>query len=338
MLRVAIGVLTTLVSVASSAQNASAPLDRAAIDRAAGAVIDVFAQEYFDASVSERVAGELRRRVTAGRYLVAADTADLAAQLTADFFELTRDKHIAVAPARPKAAVSGGAEPRRDLPTTNGFRRTEIVAGNVGVLELAFFLRPGEHRDALAQAMQTLQPADALILDMRGNSGGSPETVALLISYLIEPAGALIFDIIRRDQSKDEYRTTAVPAALVNARRPVYVLTSRRTFSAGEGLAFMLQDRRRALVIGETTAGAANPGRGYPAGDLFEVTVPNGRVAAAIGGRNWEGQGVAPDVATEAPDAFRAAHLRALDDLIAASSTQSRQDELIRIRATLTQR
>jgi hypothetical protein len=47
---------------------------------------------------------------------------------------------------------------------------------------------------------------------------------------------------------------------------------------------------------------------------------------------------VAPDVATEAPDAFRAAHLRALDDLIAASSTQSRQDELIRIRATLTQR
>lgn len=334
----AIGVILTLIVVATaSPQRESPPLDRAAIAREAAAVIDVFAREYFDGPVSHHVAEELRGRVAAGRYAAAAAPSDLARQLTADFVELTRDKHIAVALARPPGSTGGGQE-RRDVPTTNGFRRTEIVAGNVGVLDLAFFLRPAEHRDALEQAMQTLQPADALILDMRGNGGGSPDTVALLVSYLIDPPGALLFDVIRRDQSKDAYRTSAVTRSLVNARRAVYVLTSRRTFSAGEGLAFILQERERALVVGEPTAGAANPGRGYPAGDLFEITVPNGRVSAASSGRNWEGQGVAPDVQTDAVDAFRVAHLRAIDDLIQEAPTAARRDELMRIRSTLTQR
>jgi C-terminal processing protease CtpA/Prc len=337
MLRATIGALVTLIVVTPAfAQSEFRGFDRAAIDREAAAVVDAFAQEYFDISVSLRVADELRRRVMAGHYGGAATAADMAKQLTADFFELTRDRHISVVPTRPGTGAAGQA--RRDVPTTNGFTRTEIVPGNVGVLELAFFLRPAEHRDALEDAMRALQPADALILDMRGNGGGSPDTVALLASYLIDPPGALLFDIIHRDQSRDAYRTSAVTASLVNARRPIYVLTSRRTFSAGEGLAFILQERKRALVVGERTVGAANPGRGYPAGTLFEITVPNGRVVSAIAGRNWEGQGVEPNVATDASEAFRVAHVRAIDDLIAKASTAARRDELKRIRAAVGQR
>ena len=106
------------------------------------------------------------------------------------------------------------------------------------------------------------------------------------------------------------YTTEATPPLTRNARRPIYVLTSPRTFSAGEGLAFILQERKRAVVIGEVTAGAANPGRSYPAGTMFEITVPNGRVVTAITKRNWEGSGVTPDIIVPAADAFRVAHLR----------------------------
>ena len=152
-------------------------------------------------------------------------------------------------------------------------------------------MRPVEHRDALAAAMQVLQPADALIIDMRANGGGSPDTVALLISYLIEGTGQALFEIVHRDGSKEVYRTPEEAPATRNARRPIYVLTSARTFSGGEGLAFLLQELKRALVIGEVTAGAANPGRPYPAGELFEITVPNGRVLSTIRpcqlGRPW---------------------------------------------------
>ena len=97
------------------------------------------------------------------------------------------------------------------------------------------------------------------------------------------------------------------------------MLTSARTFSGGEGLAFLLQELKRAVVIGEVTAGAANPGRPYPAGELFEITVPNGRVVSTIRRANWEGHGVTPDISVPAADAFRVAHLRAIDDLLSNS-------------------
>jgi len=183
-----------------------------------------------------------------------------------------------------------------------------------------------------------VQPAAALILDLRDNGGGSPGTVALLLSYLLDAAARPLFDIVHRDGSKDSYTTEATPPPTRNAARPIYVLTSPRTFSAGEGLAFLLQEWKRAVVIGEVTAGAANPGRPYPAGPLFEITVPNGRVVTAITKRNWEGSGVTPDVRVPAAEAFRVAHLRALDDVIAATADPTRREELRSIRAGLAKR
>ena len=325
-----------MVLVLASARTPAQSFDAAAIGSAVRAVVDVFEREYFDAALSKTVADEISRRLDGGRYAGANPPAALATRLTADLYELTRDKHIAVAVATPRAANNGGGAERRNVPTTAGFRRTEIIAGNVGVLDLAFFMRPVEHRDALAAAMQVLQPADALLLDMRENGGGSPDTVALLISYLIDGSGQPLFEILRRDGSTDAYRTEAQAPATRNGRRPIYVLTSARTFSAGEGLAFLLQELKRAVVIGEVTAGAANPGRSYPAGTLFEITVPNGKVVTAIARGNWEGSGVAPDVAVPAADAFRVAHLRAIDDLLATASA-ARREELTRIRAKVSQ-
>ena len=261
--------------------------------------------EDFDAALSKTVAEEIKRRLDGGRYADANVPAALAKRLTADFYELTNDKHIAVALATPRAANSGGGGERRNVPTTAGFRRTEIVAGHIGVFDLAFFMRPIEHRDALAAAMRILQPADALIIDMRANGGGSPDTVALFISYLIEGTGQPLFEMVHRDGSKEVYRTPEEAPDSRNARRPIYVLTSALTFSGGEGLAFLLQELKRAVVIGEVTAGAANPGRPYPAGELFEITVPNGRVLSSIGRANWEGRGVTPDVRVPAAEAFR---------------------------------
>jgi C-terminal processing protease CtpA/Prc len=116
------------------------------------------------------------------------------------------------------------------------------------------------------------------------------------------------------------YVTLDVPLSDRDARRPLYVLTAARTFSAGEGAAYLLQERRRAEIVGEQTAGAANPGRPYPVNNRFEVTVPNGRVRSAVNGSNWEGRGVMPDIAVPESDALRTAHLRALRRLAAAAA------------------
>ena len=315
------------------AQSDRSELDAAAIESAVRAVADVFEREYFDVALSKTVAEEIERRLDRGRYADAGAPAALAKRLTADFYELTKDKHIAVAIARRESGTAQSGPERRNVPTTAGFRRTEILPGNVGLLDLAFFMRPVEHRDALAASMKTLQSADALILDMRENGGGSPGTVALLISYLLEPPERALFEIVTRSGSRETYRTEPTPTR--NAKRPVYVLTSPRSFSGGEGLAFLLQDLKRAVVIGEATAGAANPGRPYPAGDLFDITVPNGQLLTSVTRRNWEGHGVTPDIIVPAADAFLVAYLRALDDVIAATVDPTRREELRRIRAGL---
>lgn len=195
-----------------------------------------------------------------------------------------------------------------------GVRRIEILPGNVGYLELTSFFRPEEASDAIAAAMQTLTHADALILDMRLNGGGSPATVALLASYLLEP-GLPLWDIAHRPpEPPDHYATVTVSSH--DAKRPVYVLTASQTFSGGEGLAFILQERHRAEIVGEVTAGAANAGRPYRVNARFSVTIPNGQVKSAVGGGNWEGAGVTPDVKAAAADALKVAHARALRGLI----------------------
>ncbi len=178
--------------------------------------------------------------------------------------------------------------------------------------------------------MRTLQHADALILDMRHNTGGSPDTVALLASYLFDAPQLPLFEIVARSGDSRLYKTETSELAGRNESRPVYVLTAKRTFSAGEGIAFVLQERGRAEVVGERTAGAANPGRPYAVNSRFEVTVPNGEVRTAVTGRNWEGRGVKPDVSIAASDALRVAHIRALRRLLGQTPSGSWHDRLKR--------
>lgn len=296
----------------------------------------MISKEYFDPKVGADVDAALKRSLAEGRYARAADDQTLARLLNRDLYAATHDKHLNVearldVPAERERSTAQADESRAlTVRRSNaGVRRIEILPGNVGYLEMTNFFRPEEAGDAIATAMQTLSHADALILDMRANGGGSPGTVALLVSYLLDP-GVPLWDIVHRaPEGPDHYATAAVSRH--DAKRPVYVLTSASTFSGGEGLAFILQERHRAEVVGEVTAGAANAGRPYRVNARFSVTIPNGQVKSAVGGGNWEGAGVAPDVKTPAADALRVAHARALRGLIDRETAGPWKDTLERV-------
>jgi C-terminal processing protease CtpA/Prc len=100
--------------------------------------------------------------------------------------------------------------------------------------------------------------------------------------------------------------------------KPVYVLTSSRTFSGGEELAYDLQALHRAQVVGETTGGGAHPVAPYEVGDQFTIMVPAGRPINPITKTNWEGVGVKPDIAVKADAALDEAHRRAVAELTSA--------------------
>ena len=302
----------------------AAAQDTAATVRALG---EVLKREYIDVDVAAKADAALQRGIAEGRYAGASTPEALAPLLNRDLQDATHDKHIfieVVSPAAPSAraaptgssADSKAARAEAVRRTNAGVRRVEILRGNVGYLDMSNFFRPEEARDTIALAMRLLSKADALIIDMRRNGGGSPGTVVYLLGYLLDAPGATLFEIVHRPPELPErYALDATRPAECDGKRPIAVLTSAQTFSGGEGLAFLLQERRRAEIVGEVTAGAANPGTTYPVNDRFRVNVPNGRIKSAIGGGNWEGAGVSPNVKVPAADALQTAHDRILRTL-----------------------
>jgi len=308
-------VLASLAIGVVIAQGPVTSLDPSLVRPTVESLSEVISREYFEVAVAAKVEASLKAALADGRYASSPTPEALARALTRDLYAVTHDQHLVVTVKRPPGvapAAGGPPAARRDQPTDAGFRRVEILPGNIGYLDLTMFLRLTEHRDALAAAMTKLQPARALILDMRDNGGGSPDTVVLLMSYLFDQPSLPLLEIIPRTGETQAYATAPAGAGIErNGSRPVFVLTSSHTFSGGEGLAYLLQEHKRAIVIGEKTAGAANPGRPYPVSETLEVTVPNGRIRSAITRSNWEGDGVTPDVIVPAATALDVALERA---------------------------
>lgn len=201
-----------------------------------------------------------------------------------------------------------------------GLAKAEILPGNVGLLDLRAFGPTEAVGPALSAAMAMLSGTDAFILDLRQNGGGSPETVAYLCSYFFDEGDSRhLNDIYTRPKDATrQFWTVAVPGPRYGGTKPVWVLTSGRTFSGGEECAYDFQTQKRAVLVGETTGGGANPGGGVTLGEGFIAFVPTGKAVNPITKTNWEHVGVKPDVAVPAADALKVAHTAALRKLAAA--------------------
>jgi len=162
-----------------------------------------------------------------------------------------------------------------------------------------------------ATAMAELVSTDALIIDLRENGGGSPTSVMHLAGYLF-PERTLVARIYSRpDDSTTEMWTADVPGTRY-LDKPVFILTSRNTFSAAEAAAYHLQAFGRAKVVGDTTGGGAHRVTGVDLNDRFAMAVPTTRPTNVRTGTDWEGVGVIPDIAVGPERALESAQLAAL--------------------------
>ena len=287
------------LALAQAPSDPVAPEERAALVEAAIATLE---QSYVYPEVEERMAGMLRRR--AGEYAAIEGAAPLARKLTEDLQEASRDKHLRVFAGDVPAARMHHA-----APANQGFGKVERFPGNIAYLEVSSFLGRGpDAAQAAAEAMSAVADADALIVDVRRNGGGNPETVAMLSSYLFDAPVHLNSLYWREGNRTDEFWTTrTVKGKRFGQSKPVYVLTSKRTFSGAEEFSYNLKNLKRATLVGETTGGGAHPGAIRRLTDRFSMFVPTGRAVSPVTGTNWEGTGVAPDVAVPAEEALRTA-------------------------------
>jgi hypothetical protein len=202
-----------------------------------------------------------------------------------------------------------------------GYRRVEMLPGALGYIDLrAFadfsFLKPDEPaRQAADAALALIFTADAVIIDLRNNGGGSPNMVGYLVSAFTAP-DANIYNTFKHRDSEGSERPKQ-PYAKPRLTVPLYILISGRTASAAESTAYTLQAAKRAVVVGEMSAGAANPGGEFPVGDGFNVFISTSTPVNPITGTNWDFAGVKPDVPVDPDTALERAETLALQEVLA---------------------
>jgi hypothetical protein len=284
------------------------------VDRAA-ALLDSF---YVLPDVAKRMGDSVRARLARGAYDEYDSGMSFAARLDDDLGTIAHDKHLGLRyspramPARPSTGAPPGptadeiARQRRDLEEDNcAFQKVERLEGNVGYLKFDAFLDADICAPTIVAAMTFVSGTRALIIDLRQNGGGSPKTVALVASYLFDRRTHLNDLWTRSTDSTEQFWTRdTLSGRRFGGEKPVFVLTSSRTFSGGEEFTYDLKTLKRATIVGETTGGGAHPVRGRRIDDHFMIGVPFARAINPITHTNWEGVGVEPDVKVPAADAL----------------------------------
>jgi len=280
------------------------------------------AKTYVFPDVAEAMSRHVRARLAAGAYDGAPTLREFCDLLTEDLQAISHDRHLRVrfAPRPPDEAESeAAAKERRDRELAEMrrenfcFEKLERLPGNVGYVKLDCFASAGVAGGTAVAAMNFLGYSDALVFDLRDNGGGDPTMIQLITSYLLAEPTHLNSFFIRASGATDQFWSHAYVAGPRLPDVPVYVLTSARTFSGAEEFSYNLKSLKRGTIVGETTGGGAHPVEAYRVkGYPVVAMLPFGRAVNPITGTNWEGTGVAPDVAVPAADALDAAYLAAL--------------------------
>jgi hypothetical protein len=302
------------------------------------AVLDALRDGYVFPDVAAQMVEDVRGRQTRGEYDGLTSGRQFAQALTTHLRLVSRDLHLAVnliPPGPPPPPPPGGgvmAEDRRRALAARqnfGFARVERLAGNVGYVDIREFMSLPLAAETAAAAMTFLAGTDALIIDMRNNRGGSPETVAFVTSYLFGPQSVHLNDFYNR-LSGETFASRTLPyvPGLRSPDTVVYVLTGNETFSGAEEFSYNLKSLERATIVGETTAGAAHTVGGRRLTGQFVMSLPSGRPINPRTGTNWEGVGVEPDVSVPAAQALDVAHLMVLERREAEGDTAGLQGEI----------
>jgi hypothetical protein len=273
---------------------------------------------YVSPDTAALIAVNLRARAAAGAYDSITERGALAEALTHDLQAISGDGHLSVLDAASVLAAGGAGGPGApsgsdDGPAALGFTQVERLPGNVGYIEIAATLmgRPGrdvEDRALVGEVVRQMEGADAVIIDLRETPGGSGLLANHLVSHFLPPRAHLFTVESRLMGTSTERRTAAEVPGPRLLSVPVYVLTSGRTFSAGEDIAFSLASQGRATVVGESSGGGGRNNTVVPVAHGMWASISFIRVIdPRTGGEAWERVGVPVDVEVPAADALEAA-------------------------------
>lgn len=323
---------TALLAQAAPAADLASPAARPAFDKADAetAVTELataLEENFVFPDKGKAYAAMLRANLARGAYASFSDAPAFAEKVTADLQAVHKDGHLRLrlAPTEQRGqaqAPNGGAADANDV------AKAGWLAPGVAYIDFTGF--PGSEA-TLAEVRKFLaghKDARTLIIDARNNGGGGLAEMNLIFAEIFAQPTTLVAMDIRQaveekhgtpfDANDPLMRRVNGPATIIRREhlaRPaaqqgglkdakVYLLTSKKTFSAAEHLSLSLKRTHRATLVGEATGGGAHFGGMAPMGKGYAAFIPVGRTFDPDTGQSWEGTGVAPDVAVPADKAL----------------------------------
>lgn len=307
--------ITLLDLVSAETQSAEIVLDESERSRVIEDAVKLIKQFYVFPEVAKVTTAKLEALQKRGEYRSITDGKVFAIRLEDDLRVLSGDTHYAVNyfirehPEEP--SFHHPLDPRLFAVSNCGFEKADHLPPNIGYLKVNYLAELEFCATTAIAAMNFLADSDALIIDLRENHGGAPQMTALISSYLFDEHKHLddIYD--RPNNTTEQTWTTLCVPGKKFLGKPVYVLTSNQTYSAGEELSFDLKNLRRVTLVGETTGGGAHTIAPHRIDNHFFILVPFGRMIDPTTHSDWERTGVEPDIKVPAADALDEALKRA---------------------------
>lgn len=287
----------------------SAKLDPAERQRVVNAAAAMVKKYYVDRDNAKKMAAALRAHQKNGDDNAATDAAALAALLTQQMREVNPDRHVTLDYSETplprhlsEPTPEDFARYREVMKRRNcTFEKIETLKDNIGYLKLNSFPDVSVCGPVAEAAMASLNHADAIIFDLRDNRGGEPAMVSLLAAYLFDHPEYLYNP--REHTTEQSWTHSPVPRNKL-ADKPVYVLTSARTFSGAEQFCYDLKMLKRATLVGDTTGGGAHSGVWHRIDDHFGMGIPETKAINPYSKTDWAEIGVEPDIKVNPADAL----------------------------------
>ncbi len=240
--------------------------------------------------------------IQALHYYAIPTTDSLIHKLSHDLFYFSNDKHLFIQYS-PK--VADNLVQQKDIHVDQnekeknehyGFDSIALLDGHTGYFHLRYFADATHATKAIVKDIRYFKNTSSLIIDLRNNFGGSGTMIQLLSGIFLPGQENELLKINYRSGDKVVLKSTSIKKHHQYLSKPVYILCNDQTYSAGEAFAFIMKNRERAVIIGETTAGAGNVAGPYPLLYGFVITIPVGIIVDPITNTGWEHCGVTPNI------------------------------------------